>query len=78
MLLIGCPKPQIVIAIIDKQNIEGTEFKVENMNGLSLLVSSDTDDKSAKEILKRRLKDCKELSGMYFSVQICDEKGRLK
>lgn len=64
--------------LINGREIEGITFHIESVQGLSAIVSSDADDAQAKAVMKNLIKSTPILARGFSSVQICDEKGRVR
>lgn len=78
MLLVGSPKINKIIEFIDGNKIENIDFKVESSQGLNAIVSHNSDDKIAKTVIKGIFASNPDFANTFNSVQICDEKGRIK
>ncbi|MBQ4251453.1 MAG: hypothetical protein II704_00240 [Erysipelotrichaceae bacterium] len=78
MLLVGTPRMKELTELVNDRKIEGITFHIESVQGLSAIVSSDTDDAQAKAVMKNLIRSTPVLSRGFSSVQICDEKGRIR
>ena len=77
MLLVGVPKTKKFIEVIDGKTIDGVTFKVEEERGLSVILSFDSDDETAKALIKDLLKSTREFSVGFSSVKKCKADGSI-
>lgn len=77
MLLVGTPKAKKFVEEINGQTIDGVTFKVESVSGLNAILSFDTDDDTAKQIIKDFLKNNSTYNKSFNSVKKCDAKGAI-
>lgn len=77
MLSISCPKTKEIIAAFDNKNIDGINFKVVNIIGLSVIVDHDSNDDEAKRVVRKELQNIPKIRNFVSSCQIIDENGQL-
>lgn len=77
MLLVGTPKAKKFVEQINGMTLNGVTFKVESVSGLNTILSYDTDDETAKQMIKEFLKNNSEFSRGFSSVKKCDAKGAI-
>ena len=78
MLTVNNPRIKVLVEAIKKGPIEDINFSVVKENGLSIIVSHDSDDVTAKQVMKKYIADNAEMKRYFTSVMICDENGRIK
>ncbi len=77
MLMVNCPKPDVVKELFDGQTIEGMSFDVVSIQGFSTQIRHTGDAQAAKVLAKRVLAEAPALKYKVANVMVVDEEGRV-
>ena len=77
MLQVGSPKAKLLEEKLHELDFENVKFEVLSMQGLTIKVNHNSDDATAKAVLKKFIASLPECKNSYTNIQMIDENGRI-
>ena len=77
MLQVGSPKYKLLIDKFENAEYDGIHFEIIKKQGLTFVLKHDSDDATAKAVVKKVVSEIPECKNMYLNIQYVDENGRI-